>query len=129
MDLVMSIASILFVDFFRGLWVRYCSRWWCWSLETFFVIKFIQQFFRNFSELNYIHIYFFQPEYGEFKVAENVLHLINNQGMIWMGVFFAPLLPAINNLKIIILLYIRAWALVTCNVPATQVFRASRYKI
>lgn len=48
MDLVMSIASILFVDFFRGLWVRYCSRWWCWSLETFFV--------RNFSLTVYAFI-------------------------------------------------------------------------
>lgn len=39
MDLVMSILSILFVDFFRGLWVRYCNRWWCWNLEVYFVRK------------------------------------------------------------------------------------------
>ena len=101
-DLVMNIASILVVDFFRAIWVRSCNEWWCWNLETQF------------------------PEYGEFKVAENVLHVINNQGMIWLGLFFAPLLPALNNVKLIVLLYIRAWAVMTCNIPATQIFRASR---
>ncbi|KRY65312.1 DNA repair and recombination protein RAD54B [Trichinella pseudospiralis] len=102
MDLVMNIASILCVDFLRGLWVRFCTNWWCWNLET--------------------------PEYGEFKVAENVLHVINNQGMIWLGMFFAPLLPAINNVKLCILMYTRAWAVMTCNIPAAEVFRASKGK-
>ncbi|OUC46945.1 TMC domain protein [Trichinella nativa] len=102
MDLVMNIASILCVDFLRGLWVRFCTNWWCWNLETVF------------------------PEYGEFKVAENVLHVINNQGMIWLGMFFAPLLPAMNNIKLCILMYTRAWAVMTCNIPAAEVFRASK---
>ncbi|KRY09809.1 DNA repair and recombination protein RAD54B [Trichinella patagoniensis] len=102
MDLVMNIASILCVDFLRGLWVRFCTNWWCWNLET--------------------------PEYGEFKVAENVLHVINNQGMIWLGMFFAPLLPAMNNIKLCILMYTRAWAVMTCNIPAAEVFRASKGK-
>ncbi|CDW54308.1 transmembrane cochlear expressed protein; tmc fam ily membrane protein [Trichuris trichiura] len=103
MDLVMNVASILTVDFLRGLWVRFCTSWWCWNLETVF------------------------PEYGEFKVAENVLHVINNQGMIWLGMFFCPLLPAMNNIKLVILLYTRAWAVMTCNIPAAEVFRASKF--
>lgn len=122
----MSIIAILAVDFARGLWVRYCNRWWCWNLEVYFV-----RLLCCYSILKHccwikLFLLNFKPEYGEFKVAENVLHLINNQGMIWLGVFFSPLLPAVNNIKLIILIYIRAWAVVTCNVPATQVFRASR---
>jgi len=37
MDFVMNVAAILIIDFFRGLFVRFCNRWWCWNLETHFV--------------------------------------------------------------------------------------------
>ncbi|KPP62711.1 transmembrane channel-like protein 3-like [Scleropages formosus] len=101
-DMIFTVASILLIDFFRGLFVRYVSDCWCWDLESKF------------------------PEYGEFKIAENVLHLIYNQGMIWMGTFFSPCLPAFNMLKLIGLMYLRSWAVLTCDVPHQQVFRASR---
>ncbi|KAL4660749.1 transmembrane channel-like protein 3 [Arapaima gigas] len=101
-DMIFTVASILLIDFFRGLFVRYVSDCWCWDLESKF------------------------PEYGEFKIAENVLHLIYNQGMIWMGTFFSPCLPAFNVLKLVGLMYLRSWAVLTCDVPHQQVFRASR---
>lgn len=42
-----------------------------------------------------------------------------------MGMFFAPGLPALNAVKLVILLYVRSWAVVTSNVPPETVFKAS----
>ena len=59
-------------------------------------------------------------------MAENILHLVNNQGMIWMGLFMAPGLPALNLIKLAILMYLRSWAVMCTNVPHETVFKASK---
>ncbi|XP_075991461.1 transmembrane channel-like protein [Anticarsia gemmatalis] len=102
MDLVFVLLGTLFMDFFRALLVRYLNRCWCWDLEKKF------------------------PEYGDFKIAENILHLINNQGMVWMGMFFSPGLVVLNVAKLMIMMYLRSWAVMTCNVPHEVVFRVSK---
>ncbi|CAK9797587.1 Transmembrane channel-like protein [Anthophora quadrimaculata] len=102
MDLVLTIVMSLSIDFFRALFVRFMNNCWCWDLEKQF------------------------PQYGDFKIAENILHLVNNQGMIWMGMFFSPGLTMLNLLKLGILMYLRSWTVLTCNVPHEIIFRASR---
>ncbi|CAH1126454.1 unnamed protein product [Ceutorhynchus assimilis] len=102
MDLILTGFTTLMMDFFRGIFVRVMNRCWCWDLE------------KNF------------PQYGDFKVAENILHLVNNQGMVWMGMFFSPGLVVLNVIKLYLMMYLRAWAVLTCNVPHEIIFRASR---
>ncbi|XP_045541983.1 transmembrane channel-like protein [Papilio machaon] len=102
MDLVVGLLGTLFLDFFRALFVRYMNQFWCWDLEKKF------------------------PEYGDFKIAENILHLINNQGMVWMGMFFSPGLVILNVFKLMTLMYLRSWTVMTCNVPHAVVFRVSK---
>ncbi|XP_029421478.1 transmembrane channel-like protein 1 [Nannospalax galili] len=72
------------------------------------------------------HLCFLQPSYTEFDISGNVLALIFNQGMIWMGSFFAPSLPGINILRLHTSMYFQCWAVMCCNVPEARVFKASR---
>ncbi|XP_055598956.1 transmembrane channel-like protein isoform X2 [Uranotaenia lowii] len=102
MDLLVTVISTLVLDFLRAIFVRYMNSCWCWDLEKIY------------------------PKYGDFKIAENILHLVNNQGMVWMGMFFSPGLAVLNIIKLIIIMYLRSWTVLTCNVPHEVVFRASR---
>lgn len=102
MDLCMTIFSIMTVDFFRSVFVRVMNRCWCWDLEKKF------------------------PQYGDFKIAEHILSLVNNQGMVWMGMFFSPGITVINLIKLAIIMYLQSWVVLTCNIPHEVVFKASR---
>ncbi|XP_046554803.1 transmembrane channel-like protein 3 [Haliotis rubra] len=102
MDLIFTMGQIIIIDFIRGVFIRYCNNICCWDMEKKF------------------------PEYPDFKTAENLLHLINNQGVIWLGTFFAPGLPVLNMFKLMIMVYVRCWSVMVCNVPQERIFRASR---
>lgn len=127
LDLIFTIFATLFMDFFRALFVRFMNKCWCWDLEkkfpkvTIFQIKQYHQFYK--------YLIFFVQQYGDFKIAENILHLVNNQGQVWMGMFFAPGLAILNLVKLGILMYFRSWAVLTCNVPHEVIFRFFFHKI
>ncbi|XP_075924226.1 transmembrane channel-like protein 1 [Petromyzon marinus] len=101
-DTLTTYVTILVGDFGRAVFVRLFNHCWCWDLEYGF------------------------PSYGEFDISGNVLGLIFNQGMIWMGSFYAPCLPAINVLRLLASMYLQCWAVMSSNVPHERVFKASR---
>ncbi|XP_061624571.1 transmembrane channel-like protein 1 isoform X3 [Phyllopteryx taeniolatus] len=101
-DTVTTYATLLVGDFLRAVLVRFLNYCWCWDLEVGF------------------------PSYSTFDVSGNVLGLIFNQGMIWMGAFYAPCLPALNLLRLHVSMYLQCWAVMCCNVPQERVFKASR---
>ncbi|CAL9708484.1 unnamed protein product [Knipowitschia caucasica] len=100
-DTMTTYITLLIGDFFRAVLVRFLNYCWCWDLEAGF------------------------PSYSEFDVSGNVLGLIFNQGMIWMGAFYAPCLPALNVLRLHVSMYLQCWAVMCCNVPQERVFKAS----
>ncbi|XP_030273281.1 transmembrane channel-like protein 1 isoform X3 [Sparus aurata] len=100
-DTMTTYITLLIGDFLRAVFVRFLNHCWCWDLEAGF------------------------PSYSEFDVSGNVLGLIFNQGMIWMGAFYAPCLPALNVLRLHVSMYLQCWAVMCCNVPQERVFKAS----
>ncbi|KAH1169102.1 hypothetical protein KIL84_013692 [Mauremys mutica] len=101
-DTMTTYITIIIGDFLRAVFVRFFNYCWCWDLEYGF------------------------PSYSEFDISGNVLGLIFNQGMIWMGSFYAPGLPAINVFRLHTSMYLQCWAVMCCNVPHERVFKASR---
>ncbi|XP_062423869.1 transmembrane channel-like protein 2 [Rhea pennata] len=101
-DILVTYVTILVGDFIRACFVRFVNYCWCWDLEAGF------------------------PSYAEFDISGNVLGLIFNQGMIWMGSFYAPGLVGINVLRLLTSMYFQCWAVMSSNVPHARVFKASK---
>uniref|UniRef100_A0AAY4DJB8 Transmembrane channel-like protein n=1 Tax=Denticeps clupeoides TaxID=299321 RepID=A0AAY4DJB8_9TELE len=101
-DIQVTYLTILIGDFLRAMIVRFLNYCWCWDLEAGF------------------------PSYAEFDISGNVLGLVFNQGMIWMGSFYAPGLVGINVLRLLTSMYYQCWAVMSCNVPHERVFKASK---
>ncbi|XP_069481914.1 transmembrane channel-like protein 2-A [Ambystoma mexicanum] len=101
-DIQVTYGTILVGDFLRAVGVRFLNYCWCWDLEAGF------------------------PSYAEFDISGNVLGLIFNQGMIWMGAFYAPGLIGLNIIRLITSMYFQVWAVMSSNVPHERVFKASK---
>ncbi|XP_053157241.1 transmembrane channel-like protein 8 isoform X2 [Hemicordylus capensis] len=64
----------------------------------------------------------------EFLVPHNVLDIVAAQTVIWVGIFFCPLLPLLGGVLIFLTFYMKKYTLFQNCQPSTQLFRASQSK-
>ncbi|XP_039597552.1 transmembrane channel-like protein 7 isoform X2 [Polypterus senegalus] len=64
--------------------------------------------------------------YQQFLVPQNILQLIYGQTVVWIGVFFCPLLPLLNTIKFILVFYCKKMTLFRNCRPAEKTFRSAR---
>ncbi|KAJ1128800.1 hypothetical protein NDU88_007175 [Pleurodeles waltl] len=65
---------------------------------------------------------------GEFAVPINILDIVDEQTVVWIGLFYAPLLPLINSIFLFITFYTKKYMLFRLCQPSKKLFRASSSK-
>ncbi|XP_020392954.2 transmembrane channel-like protein 7 isoform X1 [Rhincodon typus] len=65
----------------------------------------------------------------QFLVPENVLDIVAGQTIVWIGMFYSPLLPLLNIIKYFITFYVKKHSLYNYCRPGKRLFRASSSKI
>ncbi|XP_072882315.1 transmembrane channel-like protein 7 [Hemitrygon akajei] len=64
-----------------------------------------------------------------FIITENILSIVNGQTIVWIGMFYSPLLPILNAIKCVITFYMKKHSLYNYCRPARRLFRASSSRI
>nr|XP_033817952.1 transmembrane channel-like protein 8 isoform X2 [Geotrypetes seraphini] len=64
----------------------------------------------------------------EFLVPQNILDAVYEQTIIWIGMFYSPLLPLLNVVFIFITFYVKKYTLCHICKPSKRMFRASSSK-
>ncbi|XP_066917366.1 transmembrane channel-like protein 7 isoform X1 [Clytia hemisphaerica] len=62
----------------------------------------------------------------EFQIPKNVLELVYGQSLIWIGTFFAPLIPVVGIIKLFILFYVKKISLMLNCKPSSQPYQGAR---
>eukprot|EP00118_Oscarella_pearsei_P018054 m.182734 g.182734 ORF g.182734 m.182734 type:complete len:866 (+) comp39295_c0_seq49:160-2757(+) len=63
---------------------------------------------------------------AEFVISKNVLNLVYSQALIWLGAFFAPLLPVVGTLMFFIVFYVKKCSLVWNCRPSRRAYRVTK---
>ncbi|XP_078427239.1 transmembrane channel-like protein 7 isoform X2 [Cetorhinus maximus] len=65
----------------------------------------------------------------QFLVPENVLDIVDGQTIVWIGMFYSPLLPLLNIIKYFVTFYVKKHSLYNYCRPGKRLFRPSSSKV
>lgn len=65
-------------------------------------------------------------KHSQFDVPSSVLDLIYGQGLVWLGLYFSPLLVVAGFVKLVIVFYFKFAVAKTAMIPPSHMFKASR---
>ncbi|XP_072560714.1 transmembrane channel-like protein 6 [Paramormyrops kingsleyae] len=76
-----------------------------------FLITLLDTFFSDFTCRCFLQKVLKRKGALEFNIVRNMLELVHGQALVWLGVLFAPLLPAVQVVKLFLLFYVKKTSL------------------